>query len=429
MAYNPNIFQNDKYKIRDGELDDDYIIRMGSYHDSDRLTWDEIADIINANTDLTYTESRYRKFYGAYVKGIQASSAHANSVRVVDPEGAAPASPEDFTTEWATGFMPKSEDEELRDFYSENAAMLPYYNLMRKDARFERFYKTIASAIKQLDVPDYIGAPSTAKAPSDNEYVLTLADLHIGAKFVSVNNEYSLDIVKDRFNTLFSEVVDFIYQRGVGRLNIVCLGDIIQGLLRISDLKLNEVPVVESFIFAIRIVADFLNKLSAYCNVRFYNVCYSNHAQIRPLGTKASEMADEDLGRIFDAYLRDTLAANDRIEIISDTEHDFLEFELAGFNCIALHGHQIKSIDGLSKDLTNRNRKLYDYIFVGHTHSGKCIINAEGATHNCMTLVAPSFIGSCPYADRLMVGSKAGCDIYKINTTYGLTGVEHIILN
>lgn len=413
MAYNPNIFQNDKYKIRDGELDDDYIIRMGSYHDSDRLTWDEIADIINANTDLTYTESRYRKFYGAYRKGLDASrkiSASADAVVAAADEV-------------------QKGDEELRDFYSENAAMLPYYNLMRKDARFERFYKTIASAIQQLDAPDYIGAPSTAKAPSDNEYVLTLADLHIGAKFASVNNEYSLEIVKDRFNTLFSEVVDFIYQRGVERLNIICLGDIIQGLLRISDLKLNEVPVVESFIFAIRIVADFLNKLSAYCNVRFYNVCYSNHAQIRPLGTKASEMADEDLGRIFDAYLRDTLAANDRIEIISDTEHDFLEFELAGFNCIALHGHQIKSIDGLSKDLTNRNRKLYDYIFVGHTHSGKCIINAEGATHNCMTLVAPSFIGSCPYADRLMVGSKAGCDIYKINTTYGLTGVEHIILN
>lgn len=428
MAYNPNLIKMAKYKIQDGELDDDYIIRMGSYHDSDRLTWDEIADIINANTDLSYSESRYRKFYGAYIKGVRASEAHATN-GLLEPTDVATVAPEDYTAAWATKQPQDEGDKELRDFYSENAAMLPYYNLMRKDARFERFYKTIASAIKQLDAPDYIGKPFNAKAPSYNEYVLSLADLHIGAKFTSVNNEYSIEIAKERFNTLYNEVVDYVHKNEIDRLNVICLGDIIQGLLRISDLKLNEVPVVESFIFAIRIVADFLNKLSAHCFVSFYNVLYSNHAQIRPLGTKASEMADEDLGRIFDAYLRDTLANNERVEIISDPERDYLEFQLAGFKCIALHGHQVKSVDSLSKDLTNRNRELYDYIFVGHTHSGKCIINAEGEHHNCMTLVAPSFIGSCPYADRLMVGSKAGCDIYKLNSTYGLTGVEHIILN
>lgn len=83
----------------------------------------------------------------------------------------------------------------------------------------------------------------------------------------------------------------------------------------------------------------------------------------------------------------------------------------------------------MSKDLTNRNRKFYDYVFVGHTHSAKEIINAEGKHHDLMTLVSGSFCGSDPYADKLMVGSKASCKIYGFDKKYGYIESYRIILN
>lgn len=110
-------------------------------------------------------------------------------------------------------------------------------------------------------------------------------------------------------------------------------------MLRISDVKLNEKAVVDAFVFGCRLLADFLNKLSAYCKIEFLQVCFSNHEQLRLLGSKASELANEDMGKILFAYLTDVLSNNDRITVIGDTNRDYIEFKIFNFNCIALHGH------------------------------------------------------------------------------------------
>ena len=44
-------------------------------------------------------------------------------------------------------------------------------------------------------------------------------------------------------------------------------------------------------------------------------------------------------------------------------------------------------------------------------------------------LTIPAFIGSCPYADSLFVGSKAMAKIYEFDIVYGHTGSKNIILN
>ena len=172
-----------------------------------------------------------------------------------------------------------------------------------------------------------------------------------------------------------------------------------------------------------------MNKLSKYCEIEFIQVCFSNHDQLRFIGTKASEFANEDLGKILFAYLTDILSLNDRVKILGDVDKDYVEFKIFDFECIALHGHQVNNIASISKDLTNRNRKFYDYVMLAHSHSAKELIAAEGEHHNIEVLVAPSFIGSCPYADKLMVGSKAGCKVFEFDSKYGHTASYNIILN
>ena len=85
-----------------------------------------------------------------------------------------------------------------------------------------------------------------------------------------------------------------------------------------------------------------------------------------------------------------------------------------------------------SKDLANMHRKFYDYVFLGHSHSAKEVITSEGAegdVHDNEVLVAPSFVGSDPYADKLMVGSKPACKIYEFDAKYGHIASYKIILN
>ena len=398
------------------ETEEDYKIRLGGLRQTYRLTWQEIADVINAELGYNYSESKYRKEYNLYLRGREDAQEEATHVGTVRPQ-------EEY-------YHFDSDEVELKERMMNSTERTPYYRLMRQDARFERFYKMVGQEIKRLPVPDFLRLSVDEESnKEEHEFLMTLADLHIGACFETVNNRYSMKIAQERFEKLLSKMVAFVGKHEIKRLRILSLGDIVQGILRISDFKLNEAPVVDALVYAMRLIADFLNKLSQYCYIDFLQVMYSNHDQLRPLGTKASELGAEDMGKIFFAYLRDVLADNLRISITGDKEHDFLEFKIFDFNCIALHGHQVRDVKNLYKDLANRHRKFYDYIFLGHTHSVKEFINAEGSTYDAITNVSGSFVGSCPYADSLFVGSKSSVKIYEYDKVEGQVASYKIILN
>lgn len=61
----------EEFKVKSGETDDEYEIRICSLHDELGLTWDDITAIINSALDYNYTESRYRKVWKAYNLGVR----------------------------------------------------------------------------------------------------------------------------------------------------------------------------------------------------------------------------------------------------------------------------------------------------------------------------------------------------------------------
>ena len=196
-----------------------------------------------------------------------------------------------------------------------------------------------------------------------------------------------------------------------------------------SDLQLNDKPVVESLVEVSRLLANFLNELTKYCYVEYYHVPTANHTQTRNLGSKASELAAEDMEYIISHYIADMLANNDSVTVYFNEGKEFVDFNIFGFNCFATHGHQLKNTKDVIKDMGNVNRKLYSYAFLGHTHSANEIIVGEEHHNNIEVLTVPSFIGSDPYADKLMVGAKAAAKLYKFDNLYGHIGSETIILN
>ena len=60
----------EKFQMLDGENTDEYTIRICSMREDENLTWQEVADIINEETDRSYSEKKYRTDYKRFCEGM-----------------------------------------------------------------------------------------------------------------------------------------------------------------------------------------------------------------------------------------------------------------------------------------------------------------------------------------------------------------------
>lgn len=335
------------------------------------------------------------------------------------------SNPEDFSKE-------KELDKKLSDIRKERiklqTANIERSRLDRSESRQELYYEFVGKVITTLSPPKF--NPLKYDTTKDINYVVGLADVHYGASFTSTNNEYSPLIAKERFEYLTGSLIDFIEEKNINTLTIVSLGDLIQGVIRLSDLKINDSSIVKSTVEICRLIANMLNELSAYANIKYYHTPSANHTQIRVLNAKPSELADEDLEYLMGNYIHDLCATNERISVkLAKDGEDFIEIKIPGNEIIAMHGHQVKNIENAVKDISVLHKKFYDCVFLGHYHNGKEIPSHEGILGDSEILLSPSFVGSDPYSDSLCKGSKAAVKIYGFDSLYGHVESYKIILN
>ena len=309
------------------------------------------------------------------------------------------------------------------------ATKIEMNRVIRQNSRFELFYENVRDAIKALPMPK-IKYNAEDRFLFGKEYLLTISDIHCGAKFELPTNHYSIEECENRFNILLGDVADYVQRNKISKLNVVSLSDDIQGILRVSDLQLNEVPVVKATVIVSRFIANFLNELSAFCEIEYYHVPNSNHTQTRPIGTKAGELATEDLEYIIGNYITDLLANNNRVNVHTNFGYDYIEIPIFGYNIIAMHGHTVNNIETVLKDMSTLHGKLIDYVILGHLHTGKSIQGNERNYYDTEVLICPSFQGTDPFAfNKLGKSSKAACKMFIFDTIYGCTGTEKFILN
>lgn len=300
--------------------------------------------------------------------------------------------------------------------------------LDRSEARQEMYYEYVGNVVHALPLPDF--QPIEDNIHHEINYLVGLADIHYGATYKSINNEYSPEEAKRRFEYLTCRLIHFIQEKRITTLTVVSLGDLIQGVLRLSDLKINDSSIVKATVEICRLIAHMLNELSAYVNISYYHTPSANHTQIRVLNAKASELADEDLEYLMGNYIKDLCANNERINVhLANEGDDFIEVYVPGNEIIAMHGHQIKNIENAVRDISILHKKFYDCVLIGHLHNGKEIPSHEGILGDAEILISPSFVGSDPYSDSICKGSKAAVKIYGFDRYFGHVETRKIILN
>ena len=327
-------------------------------------------------------------------------------------------------------------DEKIQELRKERiklqTANVERNRLDRNESRQELYYEYVGQVVKSLPTPTFLPIHKNREddISDQRDYVLAITDIHYGATFISENNKYSKDITVNRFESLLIEVIHFIEKYKLSKIKVSTLGDSLQGLIHLNDLKINDSSVVKSCVEISHIIANFLNQLSAYVNVEYYHVPSANHTQTRSLGTKANELMDEDLEYLIGNYIKDLLNNNERINVtLAEEGKQYVVIPVDGYDILAMHGHQIKNIESAIKDLSMVRRNFVDYLLLGHFHAGKSITCNEGCCNDAEVLVASSFIGSDPYSDSLFKGSKAACMIYGFNNLYGHVETHKIILN
>lgn len=402
---------DEKLKRMVGESQDEYFYRICNMKDSLGFTWPQMADIFNNEFGCSKGDTAYRKKWAAFKSVLD-----ANAGKIVGENA--------YIDELKTAKIEL--EKERQKLY---ATKIEASRALRQESRAELFYENIRNAITTLPMPK-LGNRNTAIGGSDKEYLLAIADLQAGSKFKLDCNEYSLDICKDRFDKLLAMVIDYILDNHVFKLHIVGLGDTIQGILRLSDLKLNETSVVEATVTVSRLIACFLNELSEYCYIEYYHTPTSNHAQARNLGSKANELAFEDMEYVIGHYIHDMLSANDSVRVHLHDGYDYIDIPIFNFNVTAMHGHTIKNLETALKDISSARRKFIDYLVIGHYHNGRVIPGNEHGGHDTELLMCPSFQGTDPYAfNRLGYSSKAACKMFIFDREHGCTGTEKFILN
>lgn len=387
----------------------------------------DISDKLEGNNDLDWSEIQIKYNVSCNPDTIRKASStiFGGQFRTEYLKNQIYTNPEEFSKE-------KELDKKLADIRKERiklqTANIERGRVDRNESRQEMYYEYVGKVIDTLPLPDF--KPIIGEERFDINYLVGIADIHYGATYKSINNEYSPQITKERFEYLTGRLIDFIQKKKIQRLTIVSLGDLIQGVLRLSDLKINDSSIVKATVEICRLIAIMLNELSAYTNISYYHTPSANHTQIRVLNAKASELADEDLEYLMGNYIHDLCANNERIDVkLANDGEDFIEVYIPGNEIIAMHGHQIKNVENAIRDISILHKKFYDCVLLGHLHNGKEIPSHEGMLGDAEILISPSFVGSDPYSDSIHKGSKAAVKIYGFDRYFGHIETRKIILN
>lgn len=402
-----------EYLKKDNESDFDYIIRLieGKSNGVYDIDYTELFKLA-FNVDISSTEAR-KRYYGLKML-----------LPYLDKEKVSNISSNEVLDE-----IEKKKIELQKEKSKIQTLRLDMNKIIRESSRTELLYEEFINIMKQMyDIPIPEFKP-LLNQDTKKEYILSFADSHVGKEFKSITNEYNLDIVYDRFNKLLSETIEIIQENNINRLTVLALGDVIEGMcLRVSMLQQLKIGIVEQTIQFMRFIVSWLNELSKYVEITYYQAPYSNHSQIRPFGIKASEFASEDMERIIFTYIHDVLENNPRINVV-ECKEKYIIFKIFDYNVLACHGHDIKNIDAFLKDISNKYRTFFDYGFFAHKHFSNIKVVGEGLTNNCELIGIPSIMGSDTYADDLLLGSKAGATLIEFTEKQGKRKTYDIILN
>ena len=295
----------------------------------------------------------------------------------------------------------------------------------REDARHERILEYAQDIANQLNerLP-LMTEEVKIDNIENNEGILTLSDLHIGLETENYWNKFNMDILLQRLNYLKEKTITYAKQHNISKLNILCIGDIINGLLHPTTRIENQEDVAEQTVHAAEILSEFIYSLA---DAKLFNidVYYSvgNHGRISP---NKSDSLD---GENFEYFIKYILKSRCKdMKNVSFTENKY-DKELIYFNCLgwkiaATHGDKFGNKKNMVQHITSMINEVPDYVCIGHLHH-----NFLDTVGNCELIINGSLSGTDTYAKSFAMISRPSQNLLIINKKIGKQCLYNIYLD
>lgn len=301
-------------------------------------------------------------------------------------------------------------------------------NMYRTESRSEQLRETVRDSIAKLHPIEirHRGVYGTYDPSAEGKsLVVALGDFHYGAEIHvaglrgEVINHYDHHVFEERMIRLEEELVQIAKKEQVSDLHIFLVGDLIDGMLRQSQLMRLEYGMVESTIRLSEWLAWWIAQLACETNKQIHiYAATGNHSEIRPLRSKNREFEEENLEKIIVWFLEERLREYDNIEFHGECQKMVLA-DIQGYSFLLLHGDGEKSISQIAQDAVNMYAEPIDFFICGHKHKEQEIPMGITDDGNSVIIRTPSICGVDRYAQSRGFGGKSGAIAMVIEQEYG----------
>ena len=307
--------------------------------------------------------------------------------------------------------------------------------IYRSESRSELLRETVFEAVKNMSpiTPPVYSPKANPNVPATKKSLaLAIGDVHYGADihctglYGETLNRFNADVFEQRMEKLLDETIDILEKENINTVHVLLVGDLIDGILRQSQLMRLEYGMVDSTIRLSEYLAHWLKALSNVAYVQVDAVT-GNHSEIRPLRSKNREFEEENLERIILWYLKARLATNYNVSINENCKRLNL-VDIQGYSFLLFHGDSEKSIEQMCRDSVNLYGKPIDFVVCGHYHREETIPSGVTSSGETVVIRTPSICGMDKYSQGKGYGGRPGSIATVIEKGYGRRCVYPIYL-
>jgi predicted phosphodiesterase len=191
---------------------------------------------------------------------------------------------------------------------------------LREESRLETTVEKLENMLSDISDNRYLSYTPLV-AHSENDMIVCLSDLHIGATYYNFNGVYDSEIAKERLNQYLSEIIEI--QKIHKAENCVCvlLGDLISGSIHKVISVTNKENVIEQVKLACEYISDFVYELGKYFNTVELRGVSGNHSR---LDEKEDALLGERLDTLIIWFIKSMLKNVSNITVIDETVDDTL---------------------------------------------------------------------------------------------------------
>ena len=284
-----------------------YLWRLGQAKDSGLLDmdWNGIADLMNkyfGDPDKPYSEAAWRKPYQMAKKFLE--NGVFNNL-----------SEDEYFKELR---LQKQEiQKEKRKLYDER---LDINRRLREESRLETTIEKFEDMLSNVANDRYV-TYSPAVSNSENDMIVCLSDLHIGATYYGFDGAYDSLIAKERLEKYLSEIIEI--QKTHNTENCICLllGDLISGSIHKTISVTNKENVIEQVKLACEYISDFVYELGKYFKTVELRGVAGNHSRLEE---KEDALLGERLDTLILWFIKSMLKNVKNISVIDEDIDDTL---------------------------------------------------------------------------------------------------------